>query len=118
MWTASPRFTARLGIDSDYDFSATGLAVLNTAATIRLKRELGKGLRLRGTIGRGHARYEQIVPSIKRSDDFWIVNGELEYAFTQRFFVRLTGDLIDSKSTVSGNDLNRGVVSIFSGWRY
>lgn len=118
MWAASPRFTARLGIDSDYDFSATGLAVLNTAATIRLKRELGKGLRLSGTIGRGHARYEQIVPSIKRSDDFWIVNGELEYAFTQRFFVRLTGDLIDSRSSVSGNDLNRSVVSLFSGWRY
>ncbi len=118
LWAASPQLTARLGIESDYDFTANGSAVVDSVATFNVKRELGNGLRFGATLGRGYSSYKGQSRLADRSDRYWRLGGELEYSFTQRFFVRLSGDLIDSESNIVGNDLNRGIVSLFSGWRY
>jgi hypothetical protein len=110
--------TARLGVDSDYDFSANGSAVVHNVATFSVKRELGNGLRLGANLGRGDVSYKGQTLLADRSDRYWKIGGELEYSFTQRFFIRLSGDLIDSKSSIVGSDINRGIVSLNSGWRY
>lgn len=115
-WVSSPLFDMKLGLKSVYDFTATGFAVLNNQAHLGLNRDLGKGFHLTGNLTVGESDYER--NSDNRSDRYWIVGGDLEYAFTQRFFVRLSANIVDSDSNLTGFDLKHNIFSILSGIKY
>ncbi|WP_378924145.1 outer membrane beta-barrel protein [Pelagicoccus mobilis] len=117
-WVASPQFNATLGLLNDYDFSANGDVTLRTSARLRLRRDLGRGLKVELRIGGGRSSFESQLDEIERTDDYWDIGGQVEYSFTQRYFLRLAADWVDSESSEPALDVGRTVVSLRSGWRY
>ncbi|EDY82740.1 hypothetical protein VDG1235_2363 [Verrucomicrobiia bacterium DG1235] len=117
-WNVSAQLTAGLGFESEYEFTANGSVELKTAAILKIKRELGRGLSFSTTLERGNSDYEFELRDDTRTDDFWRFSGNLEYSFTRRFFARISANLLASDSSVAGYSLDRNSVTFSSGLRY
>ncbi len=116
IWQSSPRLSVEIGAESDYRFTASGFAVLNSEVNLSIKQSLSRGFKFTTYLATGRTKYERTIEL--RSDRYWILRGEFEYAFTNRFFTRLSVDLTDSNSSAVNSDLNRGLVYLYSGLRY
>lgn len=117
-WSASPRFSAVLGLENDYQFTANGNVQLQTTANLRLRRDLGKGFRVSGVLERGLSDYELRDGDDGIEEDYWRLGAEFEYSFTKRFYTRLTMNSLASESSQPGRDTNRTLYRLFGGIRY
>lgn len=117
-WAASPRFSATLGIENDYQFTANGNVELLTTIDLRMRRDLGKGFSVVAIVERGNSDYELPDGADGLTEDVWRLGGELEYAFTKRFYAKITANTLDSKASIPDRDTNRTLYRIFGGLRY
>lgn len=117
-WSASQRFSATLGIENDYEFTANGNVQLLTTIDIRLKRDLGGGFRVTALVEKGHSDYELPDGEDGFEEDYWRLGGELEYAFTKRFYAKITASSMDSEASIPDRDTKRTLYKIFGGLRY
>ncbi|MBD5781206.1 outer membrane beta-barrel protein [Pelagicoccus sp. NFK12] len=116
-WTASPLTKAKIGLRNEYGFSANGSASKLQSLDIEYRKELGDGFRFIGYVERGIVDFE-LLDGETRDDSFLRFRGALEYAFTKRFFTRLTAELYQSNSDVERFDVDRTFYNLVSGWRY
>lgn len=116
-WIPSPLSKGKIGLRNEYGFSANGSASKLQSFDIEYTKELGDGFRVIGYMERGIVDYD-LFGGETRDDSFWRFRGALEYAFTKRFFVRLTSELYQSNSDVEQFDVDRTFYNLVSGWKY
>lgn len=116
-WIPSPLTKAKIGLRNEYGFSANGSASKLQSLDVEYNKELGDGFRFIGSLERGIVDYE-LLNGDTRDDSFWRFRGALEYAFTKRFFARLTAELYDSDSDIDRFNVDRTFYNLASGWRY
>lgn len=116
-WTPSPLSKAKIGLRNEYGFSANGSASKLQSLDFEYRKELGDGFRFIGYLESGFVDYK-LFGGETRDDSFLRFRGALEYAFTKRFFTRLTAELYNSDSDVERFDVDRTFYNLVSGWKY
>lgn len=116
VWEIAEDASFGVGVESEYNFSAIGTARRQTEVSARYGRELGGGFRGSVRLGYGLNAFES--GQSQRDDTYWLGDLEIEYAFTERFFARLTASRIANESELQNKEWERNQFTAQAGLRY